>query len=192
LSDQVTSAEILRTVLANAGHPGGAVHELIEAANRAGGKDNVSVLMVEGEQFAAAREASPGIRRRRKRVFAGKPAMFVYGWCAAFSDLAGCAILGAWWIGSPRSRHHRRRSSRPRRLRQHRRGAREGPAGRYRGSLSGEYPEQLRLKNGVTVRGRLPDVPILRAASDRNRAGRRHRGGGRARRARFRLPHPRG
>src|SRR3984885_1415576 len=56
LSDQVTSGEILRTVTANAGHPYGAVHELIDAANREGGKDNVTVLVVEGEQFAAARE----------------------------------------------------------------------------------------------------------------------------------------
>ncbi len=29
---------------------------------------------------------------------------------------------------------------------------------------SGEYAEQVRLKSGVTLRGRLPDVPILRAA----------------------------
>ena len=38
--------EILRTVTANAGHPYGAVHELIEAANDAGGKDNVSVVLL--------------------------------------------------------------------------------------------------------------------------------------------------
>jgi hypothetical protein len=29
---------------------------------------------------------------------------------------------------------------------------------------AGDYPEQLRLKTGVTLRGRLPDVPVLRAA----------------------------
>src|ERR1039458_7782405 len=58
---------------------GGAVHELIEAANRAGGKDNVSVLIVEGKQFAAAREASPGIAPPARNVFAGKTAMFAYG-----------------------------------------------------------------------------------------------------------------
>jgi len=35
LTDQVTAAEIWRTVLANAGDPGAAVRQLIEAANRA-------------------------------------------------------------------------------------------------------------------------------------------------------------
>src|ERR1039457_3345447 len=90
LSDQVTSAEILRTVLANAGHPGGAVHELVEAANRAGGKDNVSVLIVEGKQFAAAREASPGIAPPARNVFAGKTAMFAYG--LVFASLVFAAL----------------------------------------------------------------------------------------------------
>jgi hypothetical protein len=33
---------------------------------------------------------------------------------------------------------------------------------------SGEYPEQIRLKNGITLRGRLPDVPVLRAAPNLN------------------------
>src|SRR5580704_19026784 len=79
LSDQVTSGEILRTVLANAGHPGGAVHELIEAANRAGGKDNVSVLVVEGEQFAAVRQAPAAIAPPAENLFTGKAALFAYG-----------------------------------------------------------------------------------------------------------------
>ena len=37
----------------HAGNPEAAVRELIAAANRAGGKDNVTVLVVEGEQFTA-------------------------------------------------------------------------------------------------------------------------------------------
>ena len=90
LSDQVTSGEILRTVLANAGHPGGAVHELIEAANRAGGKDNVSVLVVEGEQFAAARESPAGIATPVRGVFAGRTAMFAYG--LVFASLVFAAL----------------------------------------------------------------------------------------------------
>src|SRR5579872_2038187 len=42
LSDQVASAEIREAVERNAGDPRKAVRELIEAANRAGGKDNVT------------------------------------------------------------------------------------------------------------------------------------------------------
>jgi len=53
LSDQVGSAEIRAAVERHAGNPAGAVQELIAAANRAGGKDNVTVLVVEGEQFTA-------------------------------------------------------------------------------------------------------------------------------------------
>src|SRR5580700_6219867 len=94
LSDQVTSAEILRTVVANAGHPGGAVHELIEAANRAGGKDNVSVLVVEGEQFSAAREAAPAIAPRGGSIFAGKTAMFAYGLVCASLVFGGLRTMG--------------------------------------------------------------------------------------------------
>src|SRR5437763_6940561 len=53
LSDQVPSAEIRTAVERDAGNPEAAARELIAAANRAGGKDNVTVLVVEGEQFTA-------------------------------------------------------------------------------------------------------------------------------------------
>jgi serine/threonine protein phosphatase PrpC len=162
LSDQVPSAEIRRTVLANAGHPGGAVHELIEAANRAGGKDNVSVLVVEGEQFAAARE-SPGIAPPAENLFTGKAAMFAYG--LVFASLVfGClryfgltdrqpAVLPAQTlrvgVGGFANISEALAKARP---------------GDTVEVSAGEYSEQLRLRNGITLRGRLPDVPILRAA----------------------------
>jgi len=167
LSDQVTSGEILRTVLANAGHPGGAVHELIEAANRAGGKDNVTVLVVEGEQFAAAREVPAGLAPPAGNMFAGKTAMFAYG--LVFASLVFAALryygltdrppavppaqtlrVGAGGFASIGEALAKAR------------------AGDTVEVSAGEYPEQLRLKDGVTVRGRKPDVPILRAASLQN------------------------
>jgi serine/threonine protein phosphatase PrpC len=164
LSDQVTSAEILRTVLANAGHPGGAVHELIEAANRAGGKDNVSVLVVEGEQFAAAREASPGIVLPAANVFAGKSATFAYG--LVFASLVFAALryfgLADRQPAVPPAQTLRVGTGGFAKIGEALAKARSGDTVEV---SSGEYPEQLRLKNGVTVRGRLPDVPILRAAS---------------------------
>ncbi|HLY15998.1 MAG TPA: protein phosphatase 2C domain-containing protein [Bryobacteraceae bacterium] len=163
LSDQVTSSEIMRAVLANAGRPGGAVHELIEAANRAGGKDNVTILIVEGEQFAGARET---LREPAPAgsPFAAKPAIFVYGVICAALVLAGLRYYGLWDrppVVVP-----------PQTLRVGAGGfasigqaldkARPGDTVEV---PSGEYLEQLRLKNGVTVRGRLPDVPVLRAAA---------------------------
>lgn len=55
LSDQVPSASILEIVEACAGQPAQSVENLIRAANDAGGKDNVTVVVVEGGAFAQAR-----------------------------------------------------------------------------------------------------------------------------------------
>jgi serine/threonine protein phosphatase PrpC len=61
LSDLVTSQAIRSAVEDNAGNSKAAVQALIDAANQAGGKDNVSVVLVEGERFAAVvRKAKPG------------------------------------------------------------------------------------------------------------------------------------
>jgi len=164
LSDQVTSAEIRRTVLANAGHPRGAVEELIEAANRAGGKDNVSVLVVEGEQFAAAREASPGMAPPAGNVFAGKTAMFAYGLVFASLVFAGLRYYGLTdrQPAVPPAQTLRVGAGGFSSIGEALVKARPGDTVEV---SAGEYPEQLRLKDGVTVRGRMPDVPILRAAS---------------------------
>ena len=101
LSDLVTSQAILGTVEAKADDPNGAVEELIAQANAAGGKDNISVVLVEGERFAesarsrrsvsvamtattrpqlrgagVAKSAGPGLFLR---TFASRPAFLLYG-----------------------------------------------------------------------------------------------------------------
>ena len=53
LTDLVDSSSIHKIVDRLAGRPHQVVNALIEAANEAGGKDNVSVVYVEGEQFAS-------------------------------------------------------------------------------------------------------------------------------------------
>jgi len=53
LTDTIDSAAIARIVQTFAGHPRDVVRELIEAANDAGGKDNVTAVYVEGERFAS-------------------------------------------------------------------------------------------------------------------------------------------
>jgi hypothetical protein len=55
LTDSVDSATINSIVETFAGHPHDVVRELIEAANEAGGKDNVTAVYVEGAQFATRR-----------------------------------------------------------------------------------------------------------------------------------------
>ncbi|QXD14059.1 protein phosphatase 2C domain-containing protein [Rhodocaloribacter litoris] len=52
LTDLVPSDVLRQTVLAHAGHPGRSVAALIDLANRAGGYDNITVIVVEGEAFA--------------------------------------------------------------------------------------------------------------------------------------------
>ena len=53
LTDLVDSCALYEIVRSFAGHPDLVVKELIGAANAAGGKDNVSAVYVEGEQFAS-------------------------------------------------------------------------------------------------------------------------------------------
>ena len=59
LSDMVTSLEINRLVRLHAGAPDAAVRALIAAANEAGGKDNITVILAEGRAFAHHTAATP-------------------------------------------------------------------------------------------------------------------------------------
>ncbi len=58
LTDQVPSERIRRTVEMNAHDPAKAARMLVQAANEAGGKDNVSVILVEGREYGPARSAA--------------------------------------------------------------------------------------------------------------------------------------
>jgi PPM family protein phosphatase len=70
LTDQMTAAEIRRMIEHYAGDPEKAARALVEAANEAGGKDNVTVLLVETEGYAgvsAAAEPGQGSASRSSR-----------------------------------------------------------------------------------------------------------------------------
>jgi len=58
LTDVVDSSAITRIIETFAGRPRDVVRELIDAANDAGGKDNVTAVYVEGEGFAGARRTT--------------------------------------------------------------------------------------------------------------------------------------
>ncbi len=64
LSDQVTADYIRLLVERNAGDPAAAARQLIEAANTAAGKDNVTVVLLEGPKFAASGMLPPRGRFR--------------------------------------------------------------------------------------------------------------------------------
>lgn len=52
LTDLVTSEKIRQVIERNAGNPDQSVRELIDLANEAGGKDNISVIVIEGGKFS--------------------------------------------------------------------------------------------------------------------------------------------
>jgi serine/threonine protein phosphatase PrpC len=158
LSDQVPSAAIRAAVERHAGNPEGTVRELIAAANRAGGKDNVTVLVVEGEQFTApvamaavtptATPRSPWTARALLFA-AGFVAAVALGWLTrtmwqpAPVVIAPRVIAVTTTIAAAMA---------------------EARAGDSVEVPEGEYREQVRLKDGVTLRARVPREPKLRAA----------------------------
>ncbi len=70
LSDMLSSAVILQTVREQAGAPDRVVQSLIDAANNAGGKDNITVVYAEGTGFAAASTAPDATLEHRGAIVA--------------------------------------------------------------------------------------------------------------------------
>jgi serine/threonine protein phosphatase PrpC len=191
LSDLVTSAEILATVESHAADPKAAVQALIDAANQAGGKDNVSAVLVEGERFAAAAskgravaaagtttQATPraamasirgaGVARRGGFLgaLAGRPAFLLYG------ILLGAGGLAAW-AAYGQGLHWLDRGSRPAPAGVLRVGAGEGGAATIAEALAqagpgqtvevapGTYREALQLRDGVALVSRVPRGAVI-------------------------------
>jgi serine/threonine protein phosphatase PrpC len=153
LSDQVPSAEIRAAVERNAGNPEAAVGELIASANRAGGKDNVTVLVVEGEQFTAPAIPPPAthgeILPRIALFLTGFLLAAALGWFTrslwqpAPVTIVPRVIVATSGIATAMAE------------------ARPGDTVEV---PRGEYREQVRLKDGVTLRAQVAREPILRAA----------------------------
>ncbi|MEJ7607015.1 MAG: protein phosphatase 2C domain-containing protein [Bryobacteraceae bacterium] len=93
LSDLIASHEILSIVEANAGNPKAAAQALIDAANLAGGKDNVTAIVVEASEFAAS------VRGRRSA--GDKTAHRLTGGALPLALLAVLLTLGAVYLLKP-------------------------------------------------------------------------------------------
>jgi PPM family protein phosphatase len=65
LSDLLTSAEMLEVIERYNGDPAQVAHELVEAANAAGGNDNITAIFVAGSEFLG--NASPAAAEARAR-----------------------------------------------------------------------------------------------------------------------------
>jgi serine/threonine protein phosphatase PrpC len=152
LSDQVPATEIQRSVERHAGDPDAAIRELIDAANRAGGKDNVTVVVVEGEQFTAP--AAPPITAASTNPFASRPAVFFYGLALA---LAGAWFARPYFIPLPIViRPHILTAGAGTRFDTIAAALAEARANDIVEVLPGEYREQVNLKSGVNLRSRVP------------------------------------
>ncbi len=83
LTDHLTAAEVREIVERYEGDAARVAAELVEAANRAGGNDNVTALFVAGPEFcgrvSATRPRHATTRGRRRRRFTGRAAFLVYG-----------------------------------------------------------------------------------------------------------------
>jgi hypothetical protein len=159
LSDQVPSADILRMVESSAGAPETAAAALVEAANRAGGKDNVTVLIVEGEAFLCPEAPAPEPRRS---VLRSAPAMLLYGMV-----LAALLLFGGrrFWVPAPVPTGPRileaGNGTQYPTITQAIAAARAGDSVIL---APGEYLEQVHLKTGVSLQSRVPREAILRAS----------------------------
>jgi parallel beta-helix repeat protein len=153
LSDQVPSSAIRDAVGRHAGDPDAAVRELIAKANAAGGKDNVTVLVVEGERFIAPAPASS----------------------AGSSPLLGLALFAAGLLIAGGAAYWTRDIWTPAPVRVVPRvivasgsiatAMAQANPGDTVEVPPGEYREQVRLRDGVILRARAPRDVILRAAA---------------------------
>jgi hypothetical protein len=100
LSDMLSAAVILRTVRAQAGAPDLVVRSLIDAANKAGGKDNITVVYAEGTGFAAASKAAEQTPEQRGATGSARATRLT--WLAIgllgglLAGLLGGLALGEW------------------------------------------------------------------------------------------------
>jgi serine/threonine protein phosphatase PrpC len=116
LSDLLTSAEILDVVERYNGDPAQVADELVEAANLAGGNDNITAIFVAGSEFlgnaspaAAEARARNAITKARDglveeragskvvRILTTRVAFLVYGFVLGVALAAVSLVLGLRW-----------------------------------------------------------------------------------------------
>jgi serine/threonine protein phosphatase PrpC len=84
LTDHLTAAQVREIVERYDGDAGRVAASLVEAANAAGGRDNITALFVAGPEFRSARPGTTRPRFSTTRIrggawFAGRAAFLVYG-----------------------------------------------------------------------------------------------------------------
>lgn len=171
LSDLVTSRQILSIVEGNAANPQMAARALIQAANEAGGKDNVTVVVVEGTRFA------PGVRRRqssprttvpldpiRRNVLLSRWAFLLYGLLLAapivylvkphWRDNGQVELFGWGAMREPRTWRVTNDINSA---------IQNAQAGDTVMVAPGTYNEQIRLRDGIRLVSERPREAVIRA-----------------------------
>lgn len=161
LSDLVTKEEIRSAVERNGGDPDAAAKELIAAANRAGGKDNVTAVVVQGDEFqATAPLAEPAKQPRMGRligIFAFTELLLLglVVYFAFFRPPAAPVVVAPRTLAVGAGQTFSTISQ----------AVAQARAGDTVEVASGDYHEQVRLKNGVILRSRIPREARLLASA---------------------------
>lgn len=163
LSDLVTSEEMRRIVEAHAGDPDLAARELIDAANAAGGKDNVTVVLVEGERFKGLPAAS-AVAPKHSRLWPIMAAIFNVAFAAAviyalYKPKPPVIIEPRTLVVGPGAAYDTIAAAMA-----------AARAGDTVEALSGEYREHVFLKTGIALRSREPREARIIAAPGNNTA----------------------
>jgi serine/threonine protein phosphatase PrpC len=170
LSDMLSSAVILRTVRERAGDPERVVQSLIDAANKAGGKDNITVVYAEGTGFAAAAAAPGAEPEKRTAIESIRTATWTWLIIGLLTGILGGLALSEWLPFDTFLTSRRTRTL----------SVGAAAAGQYPtiaaaitasrpGDLiqldPGEYAERVVLKDGVHLAARQPGTVTLVAPS---------------------------
>lgn len=181
LSDMMSAAAILQTVRERAGAPERVVQSLLDAANNAGGKDNITVVYAEGADFAAASTARAAMPEQRSANVSVRRTRLAWLTAGLLAGLLGGLVLGEWlpfdtYVTSRRTRTLSVGPGSPTPP------GEGGPAvgGQYAtiaGAISasrpgdviqlepGEYAERVVLKDGVDLVAREPGTATVVAPS---------------------------
>ena len=172
LSDMIPSTVIQRTVREHAGSPHQVVKALIDAANKAGGKDNITVLYAEGSGFASAIAATNGTSapEHRRGLDSIRATGAVWLTVALLAGVMSGLALSEWL---PFDTYLT--SRRPRTLSVGATAASKYPtissaisaarAGDVVQLEPGEYTERVTLKDGVDLVARVPGTATMVAPS---------------------------
>lgn len=175
LTDMLTSAEINEIVQCFDGNPHATAQDLVDAANQAGGKDNVTVLFIAGREFSgsgtralAEARARHSVTRMRRAREAWKQSLHRLLWIFLGAVVGVAGTLAAERFLSHReppvisvARHIFISGGDPESLR---RALESAHAGDVIDAPKGQYAGPLMLREGVSVLSASPGETSIRGA----------------------------